>query len=821
MAEGRSIANLDFFSIPTDHLHVLDLHSARHEGVSVTATSDGLVLFIPRPRYIGRAIARAAYRGRNRLVTLLYPAPPSLVAAFVAFFVVYVASRPEDSFWRNSAAANFYWDIDECCLPFKRFFPNWARVAYLSVFFCLTVVLILMFIQRLWLRVLLSYGGWLRERRPGIITKLWALSLKAIYMPQRVLGGRHPLLYSFQGGLPSLPVPPLSATINQYLDSVKPLLSDEEFSKTKELAVTFQKTTGSRLQRYLWAKKIFWAHNYVSDWWLKFVYLASRDPLIINSNYYGLGYAYYCPSSDQLSRAASLVHYFCKFKQLLDREELEPQLVRGTVPLCMDQYRRIFSMTRVPGRECDTLVQSHASKHIVVLCEGVYFKVEVYHPASFAILTPWELRRVFVAMVAQAKATPPTAAEASIAAFTTDNRTKWAENRETHLSFGVNHASLHEIEAALFVLVLDPAKPKGGDSEGWSQQAKNLLCGNGVNRWCDKSFNLVVFANGIAGMHCEHAWADAPVMAHCWEWSNTGEISQDLYDKKTGLLREELEGDVRPGPAPRAVRLQWQLHPAAATAIQASLDSVLPRIADLQTVVFEFGQTNPGEFAAAEMKKCSMSPDAFIQMALQLAYRRHSGNFCLTYESSMTRLFLEGRTETIRTLSEESCAFVNAMLDSKASNEERVKKLHAAADRHTRKSRDAMSGRGCDRHLFALYVMGRGLEVPEDSLAFLKNALSLPWTLSSSQIPSQQCPERWPKWEGVDLAAPSGGFGPVSDNGYGVSYMVWEKHLFFHVSCKVSSDKTDSPTFVRYIKEALRDIRALFPPTEAAKVKST
>ena len=34
-----------------------------------------------------------------------------------------------------------------------------------------------------------------------------------------------------------------------------------------------------------------------------------------------------------------------------------------------------------------------------------------------------------------------------------------------------------------------------------------------------------------------------------------------------------------------------------------------------------------------------VSPDAFIQAALQLAYYRDIGTFHLTYESSMTRLF--------------------------------------------------------------------------------------------------------------------------------------------------------------------------------------
>lgn len=57
------------------------------------------------------------------------------------------------------------------------------------------------------------------------------------------------------------------------------------------------------------------------------------------------------------------------------------------------------------------------------------------------------------------------------------------------------------------------------------------------------------------------------------------------------------------------------------------------------------------------------SPDAFIQMALQLAWYRTRGTVTATYETALTRLFHHGRTETIRSLSSDSQAFVLAMGD--------------------------------------------------------------------------------------------------------------------------------------------------------------
>lgn len=55
-----------------------------------------------------------------------------------------------------------------------------------------------------------------------------------------------------------------SLSISQYLESVRPLLTDTEFKRMTDLANTFQLTLGNRLQRYLKLKAL-WATNYVSE----------------------------------------------------------------------------------------------------------------------------------------------------------------------------------------------------------------------------------------------------------------------------------------------------------------------------------------------------------------------------------------------------------------------------------------------------------------------------------------------------------------------------------------------------------------------------
>jgi hypothetical protein len=48
-------------------------------------------------------------------------------------------------------------------------------------------------------------------------------------------------------------------------------------------------------------------------------------------------------------------------------------------------------------------------------------------------------------------------------------------------------------------------------------------------------------------------------------------------------------------------------------------------------------------------------------------YIQDSGHFNLTYEASMTRLFRDGRTETVRSCSIESSLWVKAMEDPSVS----------------------------------------------------------------------------------------------------------------------------------------------------------
>lgn len=221
-------------------------------------------------------------------------------------------------------------------------------------------------------------------------------------------------------------------------------------------------------------------------------------------------------------------------------------------------------------------------------------------------------------------------------------------------------------------------------------------------------------------------------------------------------------------------------------------------------------------FGKGFIKTCRISPDGYIQMAIQLAYYRDFGKFSLTYEASMTRFYREGRTETVRSCTVESVAWVKAMEDKNSNTAERMRLLQVACEQHRVGYSDAMCGRGVDRHLFCLYVVSKYLEIESP---FLNDVINEPWRLSTSQTPHGQTSridlKKYPQ-----LVGPGGGFGPASRDGYGVAYFIsGESNISFHISSVKSCDVTNTARFTNQLEKAMNDIKLLFEDYNANVVK--
>nr|XP_043906778.1 carnitine O-palmitoyltransferase 1, liver isoform [Solea senegalensis] len=726
-----------------------------------------------------RSWKKRVSRIRNRVIKGVYPASPSswLFVVIAILATMYMRSDPS-----MGLIAKIQQHLP---LSLHVSLSAQGQTMLSALVFSTLLWLSLILALRFCLKLLLSYHQWMFEQhgRVSNTTKIWVTLL-------RLLSSRKPLLYSYQTSLPHLPVPAIKDTLSRHLESVRPLLTDPEFERMTELTNKFESNLGNRLQRYLKLKAL-WATNYVSDWWEEYVYLRSRSPIMVNSNYYGMDFLYVTPTPLQAARAGNTITALLLYRRKLNREELKPSRVPGTViPLCAAQCERMFNTTRTPGDETDVLQHWLDSEFVTVYHKGRFFRLWVYRAGR--LLSPREIEYQVQRILDDSS--PPQPGEEKLGALTAGERIPWSQTRKQHFSSGVNKRSLDAIERAAFFVTLDDEEQgmRGDDPEGnLDRYAKSLLHGKCYDRWFDKSFSIVIYKNGKNGLNAEHSWADAPTVAHLWEFTLATDAFQLGYTED-GHCKGEVDRSL-----PHPQRLLWDISSEVQTQAESSLAVARTLADDVDCHVFPFR-----EFGKGRIKKLRVSPDAFIQISLQLAYFRDRGGFCLTYEASMTRLFREGRTETVRSCSNESSAFVKA-LDGGEAEEQCRHLFRLASEKHQNLYRMAMTGAGIDRHLFCLYVVSKylGVESP-----FLKEVLSEPWRLSTSQTPVQQM-ELFDIKNHPDFISLGGGFGPVADDGYGVSYIiVGEELINFHVSSKHSCSETDSHRFGAEIRKALQDI---------------
>lgn len=760
----------------------------------------GVSLFIPKPGFIIKNAWKSLKKFYNKMHQAFMPLPVPVVFSLVLGTVSFMTLAPGKSTGlRNSWLSNFVWRLDNYINPFARGFHNELRVAYLSLNTSVVILLSFTFMHRSLLRALLSYHGWMDEVRgkKTLKTQLWGFLLKYLY----IRGGSKVML-AYQTSLPALPVPSLQDTATRYMESMGGLFDAEERALVQGELDAFMKNEGPVLQRYL--KYKYWlSSNYISDWWLDFVYLRGRDSLMINSNFYGLGLNMPNPTKLQAARAAFHSWVLLNAANEIAQEKIPPMLIQGLVPMCMQQYVGAFATTRIPQAVQDKLVHYELSeaRHILVMHKGRFFKLRAL-TGSDKPVTAQQLFDAFSGILNDT--TPASEWEKKLASLTAWDRNKWAIARDEYfLRNPANRAALDSIERALFVVCLDDTTY---DYKELTKLGNLYMHGEtGSNRWFDKSANLCVSTDGYAGINVEHSWADAPCFGHMFELCMAREQRMQPYNDDGTLKDTAPSSPTSKAPSRIAAeRIQFQLTDGLKEAIAEASQYAQNLISDLDLQVFHY--TSYGKNI---IKKLKCSPDAFVQAAMQLAFFRNQGFFVQTYESAMARLYVEGRTETIRACTRESCEWVHAMLNDTKSKTEKLELLRNACAKHTRNTQLAMTGRGVDRHMFALYVVSVGTKTESP---FLKRALGRGWKLSTSQTPMHQTVNEWPneKDNGDLYPRPSGGFGPVADDGYGVSYVIHgEKHLYFHISSKKSCPTTDSAAFGAAIFKALDDMAAL------------
>lgn len=598
--------------------------------------------------------------------------------------------------------------------------------------------------------------------------------------------------YSNQSKLPRLPIPDLSETLDMYLKTVQPLATPEEYEKTKA-AVTGAKTPGSLVQelyKRLQEHGSKWTHSsWLQKWWNQMMYLQWRDCNVINLNYYFLfaeDPSLPVRTSDirvkelgiQAIAGARMLSGLLEFRQrLLDGTE-PPE--GGKVPQCAAMWKYLFNDCRVPAPDQDEfhLYNPNLHNHVVVLRKNKFYTFNVFHPDGTRLSTA-DLAAQLQSVITQAGDSE----DVNVGILTSDNRDKFLAARNQLIADG-NEKTLEAIQSAVLAIALDDTAPVS--REDCSRQLWHGQSSAHTNRWFDKTVTIVVFRNGKMGCNIEHCMFDGSPTRHL--------MCSTLEALRAGKVNH---GD--PKASTNLSAPQQQKFILSATTVKMVQEAGKRfddwvGIHDMKTLAFQ-------GYGAAAIKKMKCSPDAFAQMAIQLAYYKLFGKVAATYESSAVRNFLHGRTETTRSVSVECAGWLAAMNDPKSEGKTRYELFMKAIAAHSDYLKKAGSGKGVDRLLLGMKLC---LKAGESDPLFTDPLFtrSKTWIISTSHL-AHELVDGW-------------GFGEVDAEGVGVGYSVKDQLMQFTVTCQ-HIDRKWSPNMVEYLDQALLEMRAMCAANQPAE----
>ncbi|KAL0280935.1 UNVERIFIED_CONTAM: hypothetical protein PYX00_002084 [Menopon gallinae] len=621
--------------------------------------------------------------------------------------------------------------------------------------------------------------------------------------------------------------------MDKYLKAVEPLVGESQFQNTKTLVEQFKSPDGlgPKLQNMLLQRREE-KDNWAYEWWLNDMYMNVQLPLPINSNP-GMVFPprQFADVKDMARFAAVLTHGIVQHKEKLDRKALPIERATSREkgqPLCMSQFYRLLTSYRVPGITRDqlfsTLYQGDGStEHIIVVHKNQLYSLIVKAKRPDNSVVKLSVEQIASELIKILEA-PRTIRAVPVGLLTTQKRDIWAMARETLKQEYQNTDNLEMIERCLMVLCLDEPLPdsfnmptprgekkevstgfKRGNRDETNMMHQMISGGgslyNSANRWFDKTVQLIISKDGVCGLCYEHSPAEGiPVI----------QLVEDLLAQADNILKDSQE--MKPEPVPEdmtANKLDWVISAETQKNILDAAKAIDYLVEDLDFYVYRYKN-----YGKEFIKSCNCSPDAYLQMALQLAYYKLYGHLVATYESAGTRRFLLGRVDCIRSATTETLQWVQSMAEggeegeiakkvtfSLVDDSKRLELFDAAMKRQTEIMVDNILGEGIDIHLLGLREMAA--ETKEETPAIFKDETYVTanhFSLSTSQLATKS-----------DLFM---GYGPVVPDGYGASYNPRSNEIVFCLSAWHSCAKTSAWRFARSLCEALDSMQKLLNTRE-------
>jgi len=463
-----------------------------------------------------------------------------------------------------------------------------------------------------------------------------------------------------------------------------------------------------------------------------------------------------------------------------------------TTPLCMRQYGRLFGACRIPKIGCDEGRFFPDSRHIVVISRGQYYWFEVLDDSHNVVLDTDGVGNALASILEDSLLqSDEDVALNAIGILTASSRDGWANCRERLSALApTNSQGINIIDSALFVVCLDHSSPDTADDiasnclHGSSVVVDHVQRGSCINRWFDKSLQIIVCRNGMAGINFEHSFIDGHTVLR---------FASDIFTETILRFAELIRGGfiarasgARDVEVVEAVthKIHFRLNQDLRAAIKRSEAAFADFIAATETRALEY----IGYGKRFIMTK-NFSPDAFMQVAFQCAYSRVYGEVVNTYETVMTKKFLHARTEAGRCTTAAIAKF-RKVFNSDAGASAKAEALREACASHTEMIKIASAGAWYDRHLYALKCIAeqRGEHVPE---LFQDNG----WLLLHHDVMStSNC---------GNPALRLFGFGPVVADGFGLGYIIKDEGM--QICC--TSFRRQTQRFVTMLRMVFDELK--------------
>ncbi|XP_034025660.1 carnitine O-acetyltransferase-like isoform X2 [Thalassophryne amazonica] len=378
-----------------------------------------------------------------------------------------------------------------------------------------------------------------------------------------------------------------------------------------------------------------------------------------------------------------------------------------------------------------------------------------------------------------------------IGILTSHHRNTWGKAYNNLIKDKTNKDSVRAIQKSIFMVCLDAPMPRVSDELYQSQVVAQILHGGGArlnsgNRWFDKTLQFIIGEDGTCGLVYEHAPAEGPPIVFLIDYVVK-------YMQKTEIVRSPMV------PLSMPPKLRFNITPEIKKDIENAKQNMTIMVHDLDVKVLMFSH-----FGKNVPKQHNLSPDAFVQMAFQLAYFRMNNMCCSTYETASLRIFKYGRTDGIRVTTMDSVRFVQAMGDSAKQNSEKVALLQKAVQTHKEKAYKAIHGQAIDRHLLGLKMQSIvDLTSMPEIFMDTSYAVAQHYNLYTSQVGSK-----------TDCVMC---LGPLVPDGYGVCYNPMDEHINIAITAFNSCEETNAAQFAQSVEDALLDMRALLEHTAAPK----